>query len=1028
VKKLAVIAALCSFAAGCTDKETKTPDVWRRPVEPRLTGVTAWQPCTPQDPGPGQVVPTVRCGAPPATAEGCPKFIDTHAAAVRVLVERPVCVDDAIAALERHARTLPAAQSDLAAAYYLRAQREDDPAQFARAFDEARKAVAQAPRSAAARFNLALVEQALGLDASWDAVLKVEPNGPWADEARKRRDEPRKPDAAARWEEQKKVLPGKDRAAIARVVDEFPMSVQEYFEENVWTLEIAQARRIADAISRRMHGDPYFPHVVAELEQSKDPAAMRAAMQKLSDARARVLGYASADLMRAGSSLHVVADITAAGRLVVVGQHEQAHRLLADVERAVAGRPWHHVRARITAMRGYIYFEESRFLESDAAYESALAEYARLGDQQNAVKIRARLIGTLYTTGRYKPAWREAFAVWPLRTRLVKPLDRHLAIGEPAKAAFFLGHYELALRIQNMAVALSRTELAAKRTKPGDLAIALRTRAGILAALGRGIDARADLTEALPLLASAEEAETETRAIRTRMLEVEGQASDDPRIAIKAFTEALRIEPNMPLTFRASVLTQRAQAHEKLDDRSAAERDFREALELVENEQRGILEPRNRGEDEKNLGPYFSRFKETNQRLIRLLVESGRAGEAFEQAEKVRAYEPLDLILKSPIAPESFRKLDRKNAAALRAALPAGTFLLQYAVLPEHTYVWIVSREHFQVLKLTAPEEDIERWSNGIQAAARPDRLDPDAFDVNLYAPFAELVQRPLDLIRRFNGGRDPQRLVIVPDGAMHSLPFAALRNSVTRKYLIETAPLAIAGSTSLYIFSLMRDDALAATLNQLALLFGDPAFDPHLPAARGRGRLSGAQKEVEAIARLYPGAQRRIAESATTEEFLRLVRGHAIVHFAGHAVADVEAPWLSLLLLTRPLTAEELMKKLESEHTRLMVLAACKSAGGAPVGAEGLAPLVRPLIVSGIPGVVGTLWDVNDATSEKVLVSFHRHYRNGKDAAAALQAAQVEMLRKSDPASALVWAPFQVIGHAASPFAAPLQKKEKPP
>jgi len=76
---------------------------------------------------------------------------------------------------------------------------------------------------------------------------------------------------------------------------------------------------------------------------------------------------------------------------------------------------------------------------------------------------------------------------------------------------------------------------------------------------------------------------------------------------------------------------------------------------------------------------------------------------------------------------------------------------------------------------------------------------------------------------------------------------------------------------------------------------------------------------------------------------------------------------------------------------------------------------------VNGVPAVIGTLWDVNDATAEPLLVSFHQHYREGDDAAVALQKAQIELLRRDSSGlqSVLAWAPFQVIGHSSSPFAA---------
>ncbi|HEX2121088.1 MAG TPA: CHAT domain-containing protein, partial [Thermoanaerobaculia bacterium] len=116
---------------------------------------------------------------------------------------------------------------------------------------------------------------------------------------------------------------------------------------------------------------------------------------------------------------------------------------------------------------------------------------------------------------------------------------------------------------------------------------------------------------------------------------------------------------------------------------------------------------------------------------------------------------------------------------------------------------------------------------------------------------------------------------------------------------------------------------------------------------------------------------------------------------------------------------AEELLKTLKVDRTRLLVLASCSSSGGVAIGPEGLAPLVRPFMTSGVPAVVGTLWNVRDEYSEAVLVAFHEHYRRGLDADAALRRAQLGLIGARNPAlqSPLVWAPFQVVGHAGSPF-----------
>jgi CHAT domain-containing protein len=336
-----------------------------------------------------------------------------------------------------------------------------------------------------------------------------------------------------------------------------------------------------------------------------------------------------------------------------------------------------------------------------------------------------------------------------------------------------------------------------------------------------------------------------------------------------------------------------------------------------------------------------------------------------------------------------------------------------------------VSHDHFELLPpLRARQIDVVRWSGDLQRAVT--QRNETAFDRGLFAPFDALLGPAMRRIRQLRGGAGPERLVIVPDGAMHGLPFAALRDPETRRHLIRDVPVELAGSAALYFFSLTRNAELSGTSQPSALFFGDPAFNGDLYFARGLDRLPSAETEVREISELYaPNADVRIGADATVPAFLSLTRDKTVVHIAAHAIANAQAPSRSLLLFapsennSGALEAEELLTRLTLHHTRLVVLSTCSSAGGSPVGPEGVAPLVRPLIASGVPAVIGSLWDVEDATAKELLVSFHRHYQAGSDAAVALQLAQVGLLNHKNPGlrSVLAWAPFQVIGHASSPF-----------
>jgi CHAT domain-containing protein len=349
--------------------------------------------------------------------------------------------------------------------------------------------------------------------------------------------------------------------------------------------------------------------------------------------------------------------------------------------------------------------------------------------------------------------------------------------------------------------------------------------------------------------------------------------------------------------------------------------------------------------------------------------------------------------------------------------------VIEYCVLKDRTYAWIVTHDKCLFFDLSVSRQQIEYWSGTLQDAAK--RRDNRAFEQGLLAPYEKLIAPLLLSIRK------PARFVFVPDGAIHGLPLSALRDADSKRFLMQEGPVSIAASAKMYLYSLERDASLPRDEPPTALLIGDPAFDERLTRL-GFERLRFAASEVQGIHALYgASAEVRLYGDATVGEFLRLAPRKTIVHIAAHGVPNADDPSHSMLLLARSahdsgaIDAEQLLKSLKLDHTRLVVLSACGSAGGLPVGPEGVGPLVRPLIGTGVPGVIGSLWGVQDATTEPLLVSFHRQYRQGSDAAEALRSAQLAMLNDRNPGlrSVLAWAPFQVIGHASSPFASPRRK-----
>jgi CHAT domain-containing protein len=489
--------------------------------------------------------------------------------------------------------------------------------------------------------------------------------------------------------------------------------------------------------------------------------------------------------------------------------------------------------------------------------------------------------------------------------------------------------------LQRELVAIAPDQLNAIKGMKVNLSAALRARAQIHLALNEYELAGVDLDDAIRLGGAQNIDPSVRNTMRARTEEVRGEtlARINPRRAVAAYTEALGLVGNEFLTYRAVLLARRGDAQRRAGHDDAADDDLRASLAQLDAEEARALRNRKRGQGEEIWSAYFSRFRETYQILIRQLLDKGKTDQAFLYAEQARAREPL--YLASEFASNSSGGI--RSLSEVRESLPPDTLLLEYSVLDGETVTWIVSRGGSQVIRQKATLNQVKRWSADLQRAANSrNRTD---FETQLYAIYDGLLAAPLAKFKYV-----PKRLVIVPDGPMHGLPFAALRNARTRQYLIELTPIEIAGSANLYLVSLSRDKALSNGHDRSVLLVGDPGFDSQLVLAQGLKPLPRAKRECERISALYPPHVRSLLErDATIPRFLELAKNSAIIHVAAHTVINAAAPYTSFILFAPslneagPLEAQALVSRLKLDHTRLVVLSTCSSAGGLPIGAEGV-------------------------------------------------------------------------------------------
>lgn len=378
------------------------------------------------------------------------------------------------------------------------------------------------------------------------------------------------------------------------------------------------------------------------------------------------------------------------------------------------------------------------------------------------------------------------------------------------------------------------------------------------------------------------------------------------------------------------------------------------------------------------------------------------------------------------------------DLAAARKVLDAGTLALSYSIGKDQTALFAMTREGgIQVRILPLGEENLRRdvasFLERIQSQEAPTDL-ARSFYRALIEPVADLVERS-------------ERVLILPDGPLHRLPFGALIRDTAgrRQYLAEWKPLHSA--LSLTIYGTLRSGEPSQSSRLVA--FGDARY-PKDVAASGENRdlilrspglrsfdwapLPYSRREVESIAAAYPEARLYLGEEATEERAKAVGRDVRVLHFATHAYLNDRTPLDSALVLTIPeglpagrdnglLQVWEIFESVRLDAD-LVVLSACESALGRELSGEGLIGLTRAFQYAGARSVVATLWDVADQTTAELMARFYRHLAAGLSKDEALRAAQIELIRQpvrittasgqaleTDASAPFFWAAFQLFG-----------------
>ncbi|HEY3059768.1 MAG TPA: CHAT domain-containing protein [Chloroflexota bacterium] len=376
-------------------------------------------------------------------------------------------------------------------------------------------------------------------------------------------------------------------------------------------------------------------------------------------------------------------------------------------------------------------------------------------------------------------------------------------------------------------------------------------------------------------------------------------------------------------------------------------------------------------------------------------IERGALNTAVKEREKSigRVLERLALLRDA----EGLEALGGGAPASAVAPpnVPDGSVLLEYLLRDDHGLVFVVTAGELHATELRAGGREIRRllgrWQVNLDAVARALRQGESLVSLShnargiLHALYRALIE---PVANQLEGA---ERLVIIPYGPAHAVPFHALFDGT--RHLIEYLRIASAPSSALLGLSERRP----RHTGRGALVVG------HSHA----GELPGVLAEARAVAALMDSICLLEAE-ATCAAVIDNAPRRDIVHLAAHGEARLDNPLFAHLNL-----ADGQLSMVDVFNLRLdgalVTLSACETGRSAVRGGDELVGLTRGFLFAGAATLVQSLWRVDDSSTPRLMQAFYTGLTSGLPPGGALRAAQRSML--DEGLHPHLWGAFQLVG-----------------
>jgi CHAT domain-containing protein len=476
--------------------------------------------------------------------------------------------------------------------------------------------------------------------------------------------------------------------------------------------------------------------------------------------------------------------------------------------------------------------------------------------------------------------------------------------------------------------------------------------------------------------------------------------------AAAEFKQAIKTIESMrsPLAaeFSMAFLASHLAPYERLTRLLIERRAVREAFEVVESgRSRALLDSLQRGAARRSCTGLEARLEELRAEVNILYKRLDTAG-ADERARLNRTVRQAEDEITALT-----RRIGSLSAAGSRTAKPAfslqsiqhhlgdETVLVEFVVIDDLFSAFLVTGKRVDLVRLDATPAGVRQQLEELRFQFGSLRYGDDVlrrFGAQLKVRTDRCLARLYDLLLRpLERYLKTERVVIVPAGVLHYVPFHALHDAT--RYAAQRFEISYAPSAA--VWAALSSKRRTTPGTSLLVAYADE-------------RIPQVYDEIARVEQAVPDPTVLTGDNAAYAAVMDEIDRRDIIHLACHGQFRGDNPMFSSLHLADGwVTVRDIVSR--RLRARLVTLSACETGLSELFAGDELLGLARGFLSAGASGLIVSLWSVNDNATGRLMNSLYQHLQRRGTPAASLRAAQLGFIERGE--HPFLWSPFIAIG-----------------